>query len=391
MRCRPLLTLVVTTASVSILVLAASPVLAAPTPVFSTPAAIPADCSRDVTVDLLAWIASVPDSSTLQFPSHGCYRVDGKLTIKNRSGLTFEGNDSTFRAFTNGRELPPTEARARSMWTFWHGSNLVVRNTIVVGANPNAGTGDTAYVAALEAQSAYVIGGVQGMLLDHVQAYDVFGDFVFVGPATRDLTVQNSTFARNGRQGWTINGENIVFDHNWIGYTRRATVDMEPPSPWAGSHHVVISNNTVTHGRLFFFASEGQAAPIDDVSIVGNHFVGKALTIHVWGKPTVRRTNYRVIGNVSDTPAGFGPGGVFQFTNVDGIEVRDNVQAVQRNRGTKGVSLKNCSRVTVTGNRWLNAFGPIYDKGGNTNVTQSGNWVGRPLVLAPASTVLGPT
>ncbi len=42
--------------------------------------------------------------------------------------------------------------------------------------------GDFAYVAALEGQAAYVVGGVRNMVMDHVQAYDVYGDFVFVGP-----------------------------------------------------------------------------------------------------------------------------------------------------------------------------------------------------------------
>lgn len=136
----------------------------------TVPASIPSDCSRDVSTELTAWIASVPDGSTLQFAPGGCYRADRTIAIQYRNNLTFEGNESTFRAFTSGRELPRAQARNRSMFSFWQGTNITMRNTIVRGANPNADMSDAAYVPALEAQTAYVVGGVENMVLDHVEA-----------------------------------------------------------------------------------------------------------------------------------------------------------------------------------------------------------------------------
>ena len=256
-----------------------SPAGAAAT-VATVPASIAADCSRDVDAQLGAWIASVPDGSTLEFTPQGCYRVDRTLAIQHRNGLTFEGNGANVPAFASGRELPPTR-RGRAACSTSAGSNLTVRNVIVLGANPNAGIGDLAYVPALEGQSAYVIGGVQHMVLDHVQAYDVYGDFVFVGAATRDLLVENSTFARNGRQGWTINGQDIVFQNNSIRQTRRATVDLEPSAVTDMTRRVTIRNNTIGVGRLYFLANEGRAAPTEDISILNNTFVNKAITIKV--------------------------------------------------------------------------------------------------------------
>jgi hypothetical protein len=374
-------------AAIGLSVAAAGPAGAAG-PVVNVPASIPADCSRDVSAELIAWIASVPDGSTLRFTPKGCYRADRKLTIRNRNNLTFEGNGATFRAFTSGRELPPSEARTRSMFTFWQGSNITVRNTIVIGANPYAGVNDKAYVAALEAQTAYVIGGTQNMVLDHVEAYNVYGDFVFVGPATRGLTVRNSKFARNGRQGWTINGSDILFENNSITNTRRATIDLEPSSRASVTQRVTIRNNTIGVGRLFFFANEGVAAPTSDISIIGNRLIGKAMTIRV-NPPSGIRSRYRVIGNVSDTPVGFNGGGAFQFRGVVGIEVRDNVQPMQRNRGISGVAITNSRNVVVAGNKFL--FGKtVHSNGGNFNVAQYGNFVGNPLFLAPASSFGGP-
>jgi hypothetical protein len=354
------------------------------------PASIPSDCSQDVSAALVAWIASVPDGSTLSFTPDGCYRVDRTLAIRYRNGLTFEGNGATFRAFTSGRELPAAQARTRSMFNFWRGSDITVRNTIVRGANPNAGTGDLAYVPALEAQTAYVIGGVQNMVLDHVAAYDVYGDFVMVGPATRNLVVRNSTFVRNGRQGWTINGEDILFENNNIRQTRRATIDIEPAALSAITRRVTIRNNTIGQGRLYFLANEGVAAPTADISILNNRFVNRGMTIRV-NPPSGTRSRYRVIGNVSDFPVDFGAGGgAMSFTNVVGVEVRDNVQPMQQGNQSSGIALKNSRNVTVTGNRFAFAQGPILSRGGNLSVAQSSNLVGNPLRLYLPWDVPGP-
>ena len=359
--------------------------------IVAVPTSIPANCSRDVTADLLAWIKSVPNGSTLTFTPNGCYRVDRPLLIRDRTGLTFEGNHATFRAFTDGTELGSAiDARNRAMWEIAGGRAMTIRNTVVVGANPYAGRGDRAYRAAFEAQHAYLIQNTHGMLLDHVEAYDVYGDFVYVGTNSSDVTVQNSTFLRNGRQGWTINGTNVLFQRNVIGETRRATIDMEPArSTWV-ARNVTIRDNTVGKGRLYFFASVGAAATIDNVTIAGNHLVGKDLSIYV-DPPKGTRSNYHVIDNASDTVTSKQNGAAFGFRDIVNLEVRGNVQPVQAGRGISGVSIRNCAHVSVTGNTFRRAKGPVLDLGKNVDVRQSGNRVGNPLVTAPATVVAGPT
>jgi Right handed beta helix region len=352
----------------------------------TVPTSIPSDCSRDVSADLTAWIASVPDGSTLQFAPGGCYRADRTIAIQYRNNLTFEGNESTFRAFTNGRELGARKARNRSMFSFWQGTNITMRNTIVRGANPNAGLSDAAYVPALEAQTAYVVGGVENMVLDHVEAYDVYGDFVFVGAATHNLLVKSSTFARNGRQGWTINGTDIVFENNNIRMTRRATIDLEPSSVASIARRITIRNNTIGAGRLYFFANGGFAAPTEDISIIGNTFLNKAMTVRV-NPPNGTRSRYRIIGNRSTTPM---DGAAFALNNVLGVEIRDNVQPMQRGTRSPGVSIRDCHDVTVTGNQFRFGGNPVRSRGGNVNVTQSGNSVGNPLQPAASTQSAGP-
>lgn len=353
--------------------------------IVTIPNSIAHDCSKDVTGKINAWITSVPDNSTLQFVPRGCYRVDGKIQVQYRSGLTIDGKNATFRAYTSGRELPPSQARTRSMWNFWRGDRLTVRNIIVRGANKFAGAGGRGYVAPLEGQHAYVVGGVQSMLMERVQAYDVHGDFVHVGAATKHLLVRSSTFARNGRQGWNIAGTNIVFDSNSISDTARATIDMEPPSREAGANHIVIKNNVVGKGRLYFFASVGVGAPINDVQIL-NNTLSRALTMMVRAPAGQPRTNYVVAGNVSTGMYG-GNGGSLGFVNVHGIDIRDNVQPTARYRKPHGVALLNSRDASITNNTFLNAEAPVLDRGGNHNVTQSGNWTGTPATQFPASTI----
>ena len=188
---------------------------------------------------------------------------------------------------------------------------------------------------------------------------------MFVGAATHNLLVKNSTFARNGRQGWTINGTDIVFESNNIRMTRRATIDLEPSSRTSIARRVTIRNNTIGVGRLHFFANGGLAAPTEDISIIGNTFVNKAMTVRV-NPPNGTRSRYRVIGNRSTTPM---DGAALVFNNVLGVEVRDNVQPMQRGNRSPGVSIKDCSDVTVTGNQFRFGDNPVLSRGDNVNLT----------------------
>lgn len=357
----------------------------------TVPAAIPADCSRDVTAEVLAWIALVPDGATLDFTPDACYRVDGVLRVRNRNHLVIDGHHAKFRAFTNGSELvTPSLIRTRSMWTLIGSTDITLRNTVVIGANPYAGRNDLAYRAIYEAQHAYLLQNTHGALLDHVEAYDVWGDFVYTGTHSSDITVRNSTFSRNGRQGWTINGTNILFENNSISETRRATIDMEPAlSTWV-ARNVTIRNNTIGKGRLYFFASVGASAAIDNINIVGNHLSGKEMSIYV-NPPTGTRSNYHVVGNTSDTIDSESGGAIFGFRDIVNLEIRDNVAPAQGGRGTSGVSLKNCAHVVVANNRFARAKAPILDLGLNVDVAQSGNRVGPMTTITPSTITPGPT
>jgi hypothetical protein len=65
---------------------------------YTVPASIDATGATDVSTALSNFIASVPDGSTITFPSGGSYRVDTPITMTNRNGLTFVGNSSTIKS-----------------------------------------------------------------------------------------------------------------------------------------------------------------------------------------------------------------------------------------------------------------------------------------------------
>src|SRR5437879_3489445 len=69
-------------------------------PVITVPPGIAADCSVDVTTALNDWVAGAPDGATLQFGENACYLVEGTLVVKDRHGLTFDGNGATLQATT---------------------------------------------------------------------------------------------------------------------------------------------------------------------------------------------------------------------------------------------------------------------------------------------------
>jgi len=358
----------------------------------TVPTAIPADCSVDVTGPLTDWIRSVPDGSTLAFDAAACYRVDGTLWISGRNHLVLEGNQATFRAVTDGSELGDARAiRARAMFHLADSTDITLRDIIVKGANPAAGTSEPAYQARFEAQHAYVVDSSRTVMLDHVQAYDVYGDFVYIGYRSSDVTVQDSVFSRNGRQGWTINGADVLIANNSISEVRRSTIDMEPALPTWAARNVVIRDNLVGHGRLLFFASLGAAARIENVVVSGNRLVGRPMTFKIDPPASGTRSNYRILDNTSDRVVSRPGGGAFIFHDLANVEVRGNTVPVQPGRGIHGVKIGNCRHVVVAANTFPNATAPILDVGFSRDVSQHGNRIGWPMWTPPASWVAGPT
>ena len=314
--------------------------------VVPVPASIDPTGRVDVTKSMQRFLASVPSGRDISFRKGAHYRIEGTLFIRHRKRITIDGNGATVFARTRG-------GPARSQWWIKGGTRIIFRNLIVRGANPNAGTGDDAYVRKLETQHGFRFEGVNGAELDHVQVHDVYGDFVYIGRGrdrvpSRDVWVHDSRFSRNGRQGISVTAaSNVVIERNHLDQTRRSTIDLEPDARSALVSNVFILNNTVGKGHLLFLASHGRG-PVDNVVVSGNQLLGHSLTPSTpYRRGTARLLRSVIVNNVSDTPA---PQRPLRFFGIDGLVVRGNRQLVTGDQ--PGVVLNGVCGAHVSGNQF---------------------------------------
>jgi hypothetical protein len=331
--------------------------LSAPSHIYRVPKRIASDGSVDVTAALASFINSRPDDSAIRFARHGRYRIDGTLQINNPTRLAIKGRGATLFA----RKLGDASRRHIRVTG---GSNLVIRNLIVVGANPNAGTGDNAWNPEYEFQHGIELDGVQGALLDHVQIHDAFGDFVYLGPSqtngaftpSRHVTIQDSRFRRNGRMGISVDyAEDVLIQNNYMGECRRSWVDVEPTGANWQVNRLTIRSNSVGPHRLNFFANAGRGDNVGDVVIANNRTTPGAtfgaITITRGDSPDASggyRGPYLIESNVGPMRAGF------IFHQAAGITIRNNTMPFSRN---PVVQLNDAHTILVHDNDFTGATG----------------------------------
>ncbi len=316
------------------------------------PASIASNCSVDVSAALQSWIDTTPDNATLSFAPHACYRVDGTLMFENRDRLRIEGNGATLRAFTVGN-------RTRAQVRIRTSRNITVQDLVVRGANPHAGATANAYVATLEAQHAFDLQGVTGVLLSHVQAYDLYGDFVYIGARrdqpSGDVTVSHSTFDRSGRQGISVTaGVNVAIADNSISGVARSLFDLEANTKSTKIRHILILRNITGAARNFWLANKGKDANIGDIRFVGNRMSqATGGLVFVYSTGDAARGPFVFEGNqliANDAVSDEGSRGAFFFTNAHDVTITDNT--VSFARGMTAIELRNSHDVVVARNHF---------------------------------------
>ena len=361
----------------------ASPAVAATPTLSPVPSTIDSTGTTDVPRALNAFLAGVPDGRTVVFPVSGRYRIEGTLNLEGRRNVVIDGRGSTFFAKTNGLSRRPPGCdlrsslcrypnRTRAHWAFSNVSNIVVRNINVIGSAPNAGPNST-YSPALEAQHAFRLVGVKGIVLDHVSGRDVWGDLVYVGSfATRagyvtstNVVVRNSSFRGASRQGWTVTaGTHVTFVDNTLTSARRSLIDLEANTSKDVIAHITIRNNRLGSSRFCTITNHGAPAVEHDFVISGNHALVslKKFRICIQAFRTARRSNYEIAGNVGSSARPNEP--MVSIAYVDNVAVKNNVHAfsVSRWPWRAGVSpqapvTSKCSSVVLTGNHFSRAAG----------------------------------
>lgn len=361
-----------------------SPALAAGTG-YHVPSSIPADCSRPVEKDLMAWFATVPDNSTILFTPSGCYGYDNDIVLNDRTGLTLDGQGATFKALTLGYA-------SRRSWRMQGGSGLVLRNMIVRGSSTCAGISDCAWPAKpnnLEWQHAFSFEGTVNSTLDNVQAYDVWGDFVEVQhderiPAdapnwatpARNISVLNSHFDRNGRMGVGLtNVDGFLLQDSYLGEVNMAAIDLELDFDGETGRNIRIVGNTFGRMRFALFANHGSgSSSISNIVIDHNTMVGDLVTcrppVDEMAPTGLYRSGFTITNNTLKAY-----GDAFDLQGVRNATVSGNVVSHNPAGGCgtlAGVAVVDSQVVSVTDNRFVSASVAVKQQN-STQVSASGN------------------
>jgi hypothetical protein len=305
--------------------------------VVPVPASIDDTGAQDVTDPLNAFLATLAPGTTAQFERGARYRIEGVLLVFKKSDITIDGNGATFFASTNGKDAKPPRAgfrhhwpRRRQQWDVRNSSAITLRDFTIDGANPSAGPTPAAYVPALEGQAGIGISRTNGIVIDSVRITDTYGDFIWITGQTKNVTIHNSTFARSGRQGIAVvSGSNIVIEDNDIRDVALSVFDLEPLGKNL-AQNVRIRDNVVGEYRNLLLAAGGGGPGVNDIWLESNRVTADNGIQVFAGHLRQQRRGYHILNNVGTgvaTPtSGTGRPGLFQFLNLDGVEIRGNVQ-----------------------------------------------------------------
>src|SRR5262245_47805596 len=296
---------------------------------------------------LARFIASVPDGSTIVLRADAVYRLDKTLAITRRWDLTIDGNGATLKWVTDGGEN-------RRHVKVLGGGNIVIEHLTVRGANPDAGLSKDAWDRHHAFQHAFQFNAVQGAVLDGVQAYDVYGDFVYISAnadlvPSRDISIVNSTFDRNGRQGIAIgSAEHVVIQNNTIANVRQAVIDIEPMSTDWHVDDVVVQNNVLGPRRISILSAASRG-PVSNVSFLDNGIVGVMRVIVEAKVLDETYSGFTFTNNVA-TQRGNSGGAIMGFTRAENIYLAGNTFGFTPRSHTDLMNLNTTSHVLVENN-----------------------------------------
>jgi hypothetical protein len=349
--------------------------------VYKVPTKIPDNCSVPVEAKIMAWLATVPDGSTVQFGPGRCYGQDGTITLTGRSGLVIDGQGSEFRALTPG-------GSHRANWRLVNGGSLTLRNMAVRGSNPQG-----SYDPAVEWQHGYSVEGVQGITLSNVQARDTWGDGVMLwrgasspgcgddASSARNVVIAGALIERSGRQGVAIvDAENVTLQDSTIGPVAWWSVDIETDDNCDIARHINILRNQFGANRYGVIGSVGFGGDpqLGDVTVTDNtQTVATGLPGECWAPvwilspDAMYRTGYSFRGNRF-----LARRNAFEFRRVNNIDVGSNNVTLTPTTGCgrrSGVLLVDSHTVSITSNLFSGANNVFLADSLSTGIIATGN------------------
>lgn len=286
---------------------------------WAVPASIDATGRTDASAALSAWLAKVPDGTTVRFKSRGVYRLDTGLKLTRRRNLTLEGNGATLRS--NG--AASCGRNCTLIYLFRRNSGITIKNFNLVGNSPTPGRYDPAW----EQAHGIAVTSSSDTEIENVRIKAVGGDGVYVSGWSDGVWFHDSRVVSNGRMGIAVTaGRNITVER--VGFDRvgYGAFDIEPNDETGGASNVRFVDNTVgsitmPHPKGFFFGANGAiGSSVSDVTVSGNKVTGDAL--HTYVNVTPRR-NIVFTNNEALVP-GHGP--ILRFAYIDGLRISGIVQ-----------------------------------------------------------------
>lgn len=343
---------------------------------------------RDATDIIMRQIAAAPDGSVIRFPvgrSSGRYRVDGRLWIQERRGLTIVGPTSTDPATIwsdrVGQEVGIVNHRgysARNHWSFRKCDNIRLQNLRVEGPNKiRDPQGYSKITTIYEGEHAFSFNMSSGCQLVDCSADSVYGDGCWLhGPAgfkTTAVTIKRFTTTSNGRHGLGIfNVDGVLVDGLTVVKGGTVGVDMEPNGPGESTLNVELLNCRIDT-RTVAFSAFG-AREVSNVWLHDNS-VTYAKTWPVLGvkrRDGGRSRNWLVENNVAEFESLAARG--LNFVRVDDVTVRGNRIGLASRGERVGVTLRDClGRLEVIDNDFTGASAAFAPEGSTGEVVSTGN------------------
>lgn len=337
------------------------------------------DCSHAVATVLNAWMATVPDGSTIQFAANGCYLLDNALQLQSRNNLTISGNGATFDSgLTEGQ----TGTKDYVPWYVNGGTNITLKNMSVVGTSTalphcvgdGCGTSTICQPSgAFEFQYGVEYAGTVGGNITNVNISQMCGEFIDFYPycngsftisggcqgteiwtdPVENVIVNGGTDSVAGQQGLVVtDASNVTFENvnaSWIGANG---IDVEPDTTIGYTNGLTFDNNTFTGvGDSMFNESGGGDLGSGNVTVDNNTWTAAV------GCDPLAAVN---ASGVSPVPSGFtidnntGAPLALQYSvaNVDNVQLEGN--STTYTGGTScfnyAVSASNIVNATMTGN-----------------------------------------
>lgn len=226
-------------------------------------------------------IDTVVDGATVTLPS-GRFRVDRRITIRNRHDLTVTGPSagSPFIGYTDRTGLdvgdlnsnPRRRTSQRSHWLISGGSGITLRNISVIGPNTERNKGYAQFRIEFAFEPAFSVrDSAEAIILENCHYENVYGDGIYIGgtgPPNRAITVINVTGAYSGRQGFAIvNVDGLRANRVSCDFAWGVGVDIEPNEA-ASVRNVILSGLVMGAAHFpYSFGGPGEAISRQNITL----------------------------------------------------------------------------------------------------------------------------